>query len=77
MYYYKARLYSATLGRFMQVDPIGYAAASSPVNMTGSAGSPGFGGMAETRASTSPGTVPAAAPALQASSGVAGFARPW
>ncbi|RYF19884.1 MAG: RHS repeat-associated core domain-containing protein [Oxalobacteraceae bacterium] len=24
MYYYKARMYSATLGRFMQVDPIGY-----------------------------------------------------
>jgi len=25
MYYYKARLYSPTLGRFMQTDPIGYA----------------------------------------------------
>lgn len=25
MYYYKARFYSPTLGRFMQVDPIGYA----------------------------------------------------
>ncbi len=25
LYYYKARLYSATLGRFMQTDPIGYA----------------------------------------------------
>jgi RHS repeat-associated protein len=24
MYYYKARIYSATLGRFMQVDPVGY-----------------------------------------------------
>jgi RHS repeat-associated protein len=24
MYYYKARMYSATLGRFMQTDPIGY-----------------------------------------------------
>ena len=24
MYYYKARFYSPTLGRFMQVDPIGY-----------------------------------------------------
>ncbi|MGY4396086.1 RHS repeat-associated protein [Sphingomonas sp. UYAg733] len=24
LYYYKARLYSATLGRFMQTDPIGY-----------------------------------------------------
>jgi RHS repeat-associated protein len=26
LYYYKARFYSATLGRFMQPDPIGYAA---------------------------------------------------
>lgn len=26
MYYYKARIYSATLGRFMQTDPIGYSA---------------------------------------------------
>ena len=25
MYYYKARIYSPTLGRFMQIDPIGYA----------------------------------------------------
>jgi RHS repeat-associated protein len=25
MYYYKARMYSPTLGRFMQTDPIGYA----------------------------------------------------
>ena len=25
MYYYKARIYSPTLGRFMQTDPIGYA----------------------------------------------------
>ncbi|MGV3554988.1 MAG: RHS repeat-associated core domain-containing protein [Croceibacterium sp.] len=24
MYYYKARMYSPTLGRFMQTDPIGY-----------------------------------------------------
>jgi uncharacterized protein RhaS with RHS repeats len=24
MYYYKARIYSPTLGRFLQVDPIGY-----------------------------------------------------
>jgi uncharacterized protein RhaS with RHS repeats len=24
MYYYKARFYSPTLGRFMQTDPIGY-----------------------------------------------------
>jgi RHS repeat-associated protein len=25
MYYYKARIYSPTMGRFLQVDPIGYA----------------------------------------------------
>jgi len=25
MYYYKARMYSPTLGRFLQTDPIGYA----------------------------------------------------
>ena len=24
MYYYKARIYSPTLGRFLQTDPIGY-----------------------------------------------------
>jgi RHS repeat-associated protein len=24
MYYYKARIYSPALGRFMQTDPIGY-----------------------------------------------------
>jgi RHS repeat-associated protein len=24
MYYYRARIYSASLGRFMQTDPIGY-----------------------------------------------------
>jgi RHS repeat-associated protein len=24
LYYYKARMYSPTLGRFMQTDPIGY-----------------------------------------------------
>jgi len=26
MYYYKARVYSATLGRFLQSDPLSYAA---------------------------------------------------
>ena len=25
LYYYKARMYSPTLGRFLQTDPIGYA----------------------------------------------------
>ena len=29
MYYYKARMYSPTLGRFMQTDPIGYAGGNS------------------------------------------------
>ena len=29
MYYYKARIYSPTLGRFLQTDPIGYEAGST------------------------------------------------
>ena len=30
MYYYKARIYSPTLGRFMQTDTIGY---KDPINL--------------------------------------------
>ncbi|QNA84063.1 RHS repeat-associated core domain-containing protein [Sphingomonas sp. So64.6b] len=35
LYYYKARLYSATLGRFMQADPIGYDAGMNWYNYVG------------------------------------------
>ena len=61
MYYYKARMYSPTLGRFMQTDPIGYGdgmnwhnyVQGDPVNRQDSSGF-GFGfeiGLSGTRGS--------------------------
>lgn len=46
LYYYKARMYSPTLGRFLQTDPVGYAddlnlyayVKSNPINLTDPSG---------------------------------------
>ncbi|WP_445372964.1 RHS repeat-associated core domain-containing protein [Methylomonas sp. HW2-6] len=46
LYYYKARMYSPAIGRFLQTDPIGYSAdmnlyayfTNNPINLTDSSG---------------------------------------